>query len=89
MLGMCGKKGIKETQLLSGLIEENDMRIIVDMITIIVLLVCVALNIGAIVYEHKTIYPNKKALQNIYWYTYLIVLVDLGIMWGMQIGSHF
>lgn len=89
MLGMCGKKGIKETQLLSGLIEENDMRIIVDMITIIVLLVCVALNIGATVYEHKTIYLNKKALQNIYWYTYLIVLVDLGIMWGLQIGSHF
>lgn len=89
MLGMCGKKGIKETQLLSGLIEENDMRIIVDMITIIVLLVCVALNISATVYEHKTIYSNKKALQNIYWYTYLIVLVDLGIMWGVQIGSHF
>lgn len=89
MLGMCGKKGIKETQLLSGLIEENDMQIIVDMITIIVLLVCAALNIGATVYEHKTIYQNKKALQNIYWYTYLIVLVDLGIMWGVQIGSHF
>lgn len=65
------------------------MRIIVNMITIIVLLVCVALNIGATVYEHKTIYPNKKALQNIYLYTYLIVLVDLGIMWGVQIGSHF
>ena len=45
------------------------MRIIVNMITIIVLLVCVALNIGATVYEHKTTYPNKKALQNIYWYT--------------------
>ena len=30
------------------------MRIIVNMITIIVLLVCVALNIGATVYEHKT-----------------------------------
>lgn len=65
------------------------MRIIVNMITIIVLLVCVALNIGATVYEHKTTYPNKQALQNIYWYTYLIVLVDFGIMWGIQIGSHF
>lgn len=65
------------------------MRIIVNMITIIVLLVCVALNIGATVYEHKTTYPNKKVLQNIYWYTYLIALVDIGIMWGVQIGSHF
>lgn len=38
------------------------MRIIVNMITIIVLLVCVALNIGATVYEHKTTYPNKKSI---------------------------
>ena len=53
------------------------MRIIVNMITIIVLLVCVALNIGATVYEHKTTYPNKKALQNIYWYTYLLSLIHI------------
>ena len=37
------------------------MRIIVNMITIIVLLVCVALNIGATVYEHKTTYPKTAA----------------------------